>query len=120
MVSFQVVVLCHQLAKQKSSSLLVSSRKEAITIMKYADHNRICKDLMAFFGPVRVLDGGVEDYTDTSKTGDQTGTVWSLPHLPCLRSIADIADSILACHDMKVRCLVRVMPVGCCTRLACG
>jgi hypothetical protein len=97
------IVQCHQLAKQKGSSLLVSSRNEAINIMKYADHARICSELMSFFGNVRVLDGGVDDYTSTTKTGDHVGTVWSVPNFPSLHGIRDIADSIRACHEKQVR-----------------
>jgi hypothetical protein len=103
MVAFRVVVQCHQLAKLKGSSLLVSTRKEAITIMKYADHTRICSELRSFFGNVRVLDGGVDEYTAAAKTNDHTGTVWCLPNDPFLSSIADTADSILACHEKQVR-----------------
>ena len=103
MPSFVVVVKCHQLAKQKDSTLLVSSKKESLTFMKYSDQHRICCDLRSFFGDVRVLDGGVQCYTDPARTGDQTGTVWSVPDDPCLLNIADVADSILACHKAKVR-----------------
>jgi hypothetical protein len=113
MVAFQVVVECHQLANQKGSSLLVSTRKEAIVIMKYANHKRICSELMSFFGNVRVLDGGVDEYTAVAKTGDHTGTVWSIPNFPCLRGIEDIADSILACHEKKVR--AAECTVSCCS-----
>jgi hypothetical protein len=50
--------------------------------MKYASHDRICRDLYAVFGDVRVLDGGADEYTNVDVTGDQTGTVWSLPEFP--------------------------------------
>jgi hypothetical protein len=102
MAFFQVEVLCHQLARQKGSKLLVSSKQQAITIMKYADHARISSILRGFFGDVQVLDGAHTEYTDVNVTRDHTGTVWSLPDLPSLRSIEDIADSILACYQVQV------------------
>lgn len=103
MSCFQVVIMCHTLAKQKSGPLLVSSSRAAINIMKYADHDRICSDLRSFFGDVRLIDGGADEYTDPAVTGDNTGRVWSLPDCPFLRNIDDIADSILQAYRVKVR-----------------
>jgi hypothetical protein len=102
MSAFQVVVVCHRLSRQKGSALLVSSTKEALSIMKYADHSRICSILHGFFGNVGVLDGAHVEYTDADVTRDHTGTIWSLPETPCLLSIEDITDSILACHKAEV------------------
>jgi hypothetical protein len=115
MVAFRVVVQCHQLAKQKGSSLLVSIRKESISIMKYADHTRICSELRSFFGNVRVLDGGVDEYRAAAKTNDLSGTVWCIPNDPILSSIADIANSILVCHEKQVRAAECGVP--CCSCL---
>jgi hypothetical protein len=107
MSAFQVVVVCHQLSKQKGSDLLVSRMKEAISIMKYADHSRIVSILRGFSGNVRVLDGAVDEYTIVAVqhiyvTGARTGTVWSLPAFPSLRNIEDIANFILACYKVEV------------------
>jgi hypothetical protein len=103
MACFQVVVVCHQLVRQKSSPLHVTGSRESFHIMKYAKHDRICSNLRSFFGSARAVDGGRDEYTDAAVTGDQTGTVWSLPESPILRNIEDIADSILAAYDVKVR-----------------
>jgi hypothetical protein len=102
MSAFQVVVVCHRLSRQKGSALLVSSTKEDLSILKYADHSRICSILHGFFGNISVLHGARREYTDAVATGDNTGTIWSLPEEPCLLSIEDIADSILACHKAEV------------------
>jgi hypothetical protein len=106
MSRFEVNVICHELARQKSSDLLVTKAKCAISLMKYAKQERICADLRSFFGGVRVLDGGVESYTDPEATGDHKGTVWKLPDCPCLKSIEDVADSIVAAHELQV-CIKR-------------
>jgi hypothetical protein len=102
MDSFKVRLVCHHLKKQKCSSLLATSSKEAVTIMKYSDKSRICSTLHGIFGNVRLLDGGLDEYTDAAVTGDQTGTVWSLPDTPDLYTVEDIADSVLDCHSKKV------------------
>jgi hypothetical protein len=102
-MSFEVTAFCVQLERQKQSPLLVAGRKESISFMKYANHDRIVAQLRKFFGDVGVLDGGVDEYTNPAVTGDQTGTVWSLPDCPPLKSLEDIADSILACHAAMVR-----------------
>ncbi len=102
MSAFQVVATCHQLSRLKGSDLFVSGKKQAISIMRYADHSRIVSVLRGFFGNVQVVDGSVEEYTDVGVTGDHTGTVWSLPEYPCLLTIEDIADSILACYKVEV------------------
>jgi hypothetical protein len=97
------VVMCHTLVRQKSSCLLVSDRKIALNIMKYATHARICRDLRDVFGDVRLVDGGADEFTNVEVTGDQTGTVWSLPDCPQLKSIEDVSDSILAAFVAKIR-----------------
>jgi hypothetical protein len=96
MTSFQVVVVCHTLVRQKSSCHLVTGTKVALSIMRYANYDRIRSDLRAVFGDVRLVDGGADEYTNVELTEDRTGTVWSLPDCPQLKSIEDVSDSILA------------------------
>lgn len=103
MSAFKLVVTCHQLAKQPKSDLLVVDETLAMVVLKYATHDRICTDLGDFFGSVHLVDGGSEEYTDTSTTGDQTGTVFALPRCPSTLGLRDIADSIVAAHTCKVR-----------------
>jgi hypothetical protein len=105
MVAFRVVVQCHQLAKQKGSSLLVSVRKESITIMKYADHTRICSELISFFGNMRVLDGGV---ASTQLQRGQTITLVRSGASPTTRSLA-VSQTLQTrfSHATRRRCVLR-------------
>jgi hypothetical protein len=89
----------------------VSGRKTALNIMKYANHDRICRDLRDVFGDVR-FDGKADELTNVEATGDQTGTVWSLSDCPQLKSIEDVSDSILAAFEGSL-CCIKHESVGC-------